>query len=264
MKHLPNLLTLANLFCGCIAIAFILNAQPFLASFNNSEQYWVYGTTQAYLGSIFIFAAAICDMLDGAAARALKVFSPIGKDLDSLADIVSFGVAPSMILFKMLWGAYMMEPNAMDVPMLAMTPAFLIACFAALRLAKFNVTSSTQKWSFIGMPTPAVGLFIASLPLINLYNPYGLGSYMQGKWILFIIIAVLCWLMVSNIRFFKLIPAKMSMAYMWPQLLLVIAAAVSIPTLKVATIQVLFILYILLSFVYKQPTENTAKEQTIY
>ena len=88
---------------------------------------------QPYWGSIFIFAAAVFDMLDGAVARALKVFSPIGKDLDSLADVVSFGVAPSMILFKMLWAAHMTQPDAMDVDMMLMSPAFLVACFSALR-----------------------------------------------------------------------------------------------------------------------------------
>src|SRR5688572_18056268 len=109
MKHLPNLLTLANLICGCIAIVFILNAQPFVSSFNEQD-YWVIGTEQAYMGALFILLAAVFDLLDGFAARALQVFSPIGKDLDSLADIVSFGVAPSMILFKMLWASYIAEP----------------------------------------------------------------------------------------------------------------------------------------------------------
>lgn len=258
MKHLPNLLTLANLFCGCIAIAFILNAQPFLANFSNGEQYWVYGTQQAYLGSLFIIAAAIFDMLDGLAARALKVFSPIGKDLDSLADIVSFGVAPSMILFKMLWGTYMSQPNAMDVPVLAMTPAFLIACFGALRLARFNTTATQQKSSFIGMPIPAVGLFIATLPLLNWYNPLGLGTMLQGKWTLYAIIGILCWLMVSGIRFFKIIPASLKLAYAWPQLLLIAVTAVAIPLLHVAAIPLAFIIYILLSLVYKQPQPSNA------
>lgn len=253
MKHLPNLLTLANLFCGCIAIAFILNAQPFLANAGTGDQYWVYGTQQAYLGSLFIFAAAVFDILDGLAARALKVFSPIGKDLDSLADIISFGVAPSMIIFKMLWGAYMREPFAMDAPMIAMTPAFLIACFAALRLAKFNTTSTEQKTSFIGMPTPAVGLFIATLPLLNWYNPMGLGTLLQGKWILYILIGVLCWLMVSRIRFFKLIPASFKPAYAWPQIVLIVVTAAAIPFLSVAAIPLAFVVYIVLSMIYKQP-----------
>ena len=95
MKHLPNLLTLANLFCGCIAITFILSAQNFTTSFNIDEYIEVPAVAQPYWGSVFIFLAAIFDMLDGFAARTLKVFSPVGKDLDSLADIVSFGVAPA-------------------------------------------------------------------------------------------------------------------------------------------------------------------------
>jgi CDP-diacylglycerol---serine O-phosphatidyltransferase len=258
MKHLPNLLTLANLFCGCIAIAFILNAQPFRANFNNGQEYWVYGTEQMYLGSLFIFIAAVCDLLDGAAARALKIYSPIGKDLDSLADMVTFGVAPSMILFKILWDSYMAAPNAFDAPMLAMAPAFLVACFAALRLAKFNVSADTQKRSFRGMPTPAVGLFIASFPLINAYNPFGLGEKMQSAWFIYLVIAIVCWLMVSNIRFFKLMPAKWTLAYCWPQLLLVIVALVGIPLLKAAVIPLVFLLYILLSFVYKYPETEPA------
>jgi CDP-diacylglycerol---serine O-phosphatidyltransferase len=253
MKHLPNLLTLANLFCGCIAIAFILNSQPFLSGMGNGDQYWVYGTEQAYLGGVFIGIAAIFDLFDGMVARALRVFSPIGKDLDSLADIVSFGVAPSMILFKMLWAASMSDVNAIDATMWDTAPAFVLACFAALRLAKFNVSADTQKTSFTGMPTPAVGLLIASFPLINWYNPYGLGSHMQGKWVIYAIIAVLCWLMVSNIKFIKLMPARWSMAYMWPQLVIAILTLVAIPVLKIAAVPFAFILYILLSLVYRQP-----------
>jgi CDP-diacylglycerol--serine O-phosphatidyltransferase len=250
MKNLPNILTLANLFCGCIAIAFILNAQPFFANFNG-EQYWVTGTEQAYYGSIFIFIAAVCDMLDGFTARALNVFSSIGKDLDSLADVVSFGVAPSMILFKMLWAAYMSNPNALDVNMLAMCPAFLVACFGALRLARFNVTSNEQKNSFQGLPIPAVGLLVASFPLINWYNPMGIGSKMQQAWILYIIIALVCWLMVSKMRFFKFIPSSFKMANIWPQLIIIIVAGLSAIFINVAAIPLAFLLYIVLSLIHK-------------
>ena len=261
MRHLPNLLTLANLVCGCIAIVFVLNSQPFrVAGSNPDEYYWVFGTEEAYWGSIFIGIAALCDLLDGFAARALQVFSPIGKDLDSLADVVSFGVAPSMILFKMLWSAYMGEPGALDVEMLATVPAFLVAAFAALRLARFNITAQQQKWSFTGMPVPAVGIVVASFPLINLYNPYQLGAFLQGKWTIYLVIAVLCWLMVSKIPFFKMIPAKWKMAYMWPQLILVIAALALVPFLNAAAIPVVFLLYILLSFIYKVPEELKAQE----
>lgn len=257
MKYLPNLLTLANLFCGCIAIAFVLNAQPFWADFQNGNYWAVFGTEQMYLGSLFIAVAAVCDLLDGAVARGLKIFSSIGKDLDSLADLVSFGVAPSMILFKLLWAAYMHEENALDVSMLAMAPAFLFACFGALRLARFNV-SAPQKGGFTGMPIPAAGIFVATLPLIAWYNPYGLGVYLQNKWIVYLIIFILGGLMVSRIPFIKLMPAKWKLAYTWPQLVLVMVTLAALPFLKIAAIPLTFIVYILLSLVYRRPAEEQA------
>lgn len=266
MKHLPNLLTLGNLFCGCIAIAYVLSAQPYLSmSVQNGalpNWQWIFGMEQMYMGSIFIGIAAICDMLDGFVARALKVFSPIGKDLDSLADVVSFGVAPSVIMFKFLWDALMQEKNAFDVSMLGMAPAFLIACFAALRLARFNITSDKQKGYFIGMPTPAVGILVGSFPAVMWMssNPASkaIASVLQNKWALYLIIALLCWLMVSGVKFIKMIPSGWSMAAAWPQLVIVIVAGISIPLFSVAAIPIAFVVYLLLSFIYKQP--GTAEE----
>ncbi|MBC7554280.1 MAG: CDP-alcohol phosphatidyltransferase family protein [Taibaiella sp.] len=260
MKHLPNLLTLGNLFCGCVAIAYILTAQPFVyRNYADGQLQWIMGTEQLYMGSLFILIAAFFDLLDGFTARALNVFSPIGKDLDSLADMVSFGAAPSMILFKCLWDALMQNKNAFDVSMVAMTPAFLIACFAALRLAKYNITASTQKSYFIGMPTPAVGLFIASFPLLLWNSPFRLPRFFQEYnhyvWLIYLIIALLCFLMVSNIRFFKMIPAKFKPAYYWPQAVILVAACVLIPLLKIAAIFPIFGLYIVLSVIYKHPSD---------
>lgn len=254
MKHLPNLLTLGNLMCGCIAIAFFLNSQPFLVAMNG-EEYWVTGTEQAQLGSLFILLAAVCDLLDGFVARALKLFSPIGKDLDSLADVVSFGVAPSMILFKMLWAAYMLEPHALNVPMLAMAPAFLLACFGALRLARFNVSAPAAGGGFTGMPIPAVGILVASFPLLNWPSPDVVGVYLQNKWVLYLVIALLCWLMVSRIHFIKLMPQRWKLAYCWPQLLIVVATLAAVPFIGASAIPLAFGLYIVLSLVYRAPED---------
>lgn len=251
MKHLPNLLTLANLFCGCIAITFILSAQNFTTAFNMGDYIEVPGIEQPYWGTVFIFLAAVFDLLDGFAARSLNIYSPIGKDLDSLADLVSFGVAPSMILFKMLWTSYMLLPQAMDVSVLAMSPAFLIAIFGALRLAKFNITSDEQKSFFKGLPIPAVGLLVASFPLIIWQNPMGLAHYFYNTWLIYLLIAVLCWLMVSKLSFFKFMPSKWNLANIWPQLIIIIVTVSSLPFLKSAAILVTFALYILLSFIYK-------------
>jgi len=249
MKHLPNILTLGNLFCGCIAISFIIGAQNFTTSFDINTYVEVPAVEQPYIGSLFIFLAAVLDMLDGAAARALKIHSPIGKDLDSLADVVSFGVAPAMILFKMLWAAYMAIPEAMDTNLLLTAPAFLIACFAALRLAKFNQSSDEQKNYFIGMPTPAVGLFVATFPLMQWQNPLFIWFY--KPWLLYAVIALLCWLMVSNIRFFKLLPEKWNMKNVSPRILLIAGSAAAIPLLGWGASLVAMGLYLVLSVMFK-------------
>lgn len=265
MKHLPNLLTLANLFCGCIAIAYILTAQPYTSMSIGDRGglpswQWVYGAQQMYYGSLFIGLAGLCDVLDGFVARALKVFSPIGKDLDSLADIVSFGVAPSMILFKYLWDSVMGERNAMDVNMLYMVPAFLIACFGALRLAKYNITADTQKSYFIGMPIPAVGILVASFPLVTWF-PSPITQYfnmlIHGRWSIYMIIAVLCFLMVSKIKFLKLLPSKLNLAQAWPQLIMLLFGVAGIFLIGLAaTIPLIFVLYLLLSLVCRYPKTN--------
>ncbi len=261
MKHLPNLLTLGNLFCGCIAIAYLLTAQPYVyRSVSDHSLQWIMGTEQIYMGSIFIGIAAICDMLDGFTARALNIFSPIGKDLDSLADVVSFGVAPSIIMFKCLWDTVMMGHDALDASMLSMCPAFLIACFAALRLAKYNITADSQKSYFIGMPVPAVGILVGSFPIILWNNSLNIPQVLHNKWALYGIIALMCFLMVSKIKFFKMIPPKMKLAYSWPQLVVVISALVAIPFLGFASIPLAFALYVLLSLVYKYPEEQTTAQ----
>lgn len=202
MKHLPNALTLANLFCGCIAIVFALHWQPYLRELSGQD-YWIPGTSQIYFSGFFILLAAFFDLLDGAAARLLGVESPIGKDLDSLADVVSFGVAPSMILMKLLWVAWMQDPKAVDISMWVMCPAFLLACFGALRLARFNNAPPTSSY-FTGVPIPAVGLLVASFPLIYFYNPMGAASIIKNQCFLYAIILLLSWLMNSKFKLFTL------------------------------------------------------------
>jgi len=254
MRHLPNILTLANLLCGCLAVVCILTAQPFLYvrpdnGMPEVSYAWAYGVQQIQWGAVFIFAAALFDLLDGFAARALKVFSPIGADLDSLADVVSFGVAPSAIIYKLLWECVSREMHVTDVDMLSLAPAFLIACFAALRLARFNV-SPAKGDSFTGMPVPATGIFVASLAWVNWDNPGGWTAYLfNSRWILYALIALLCYLMISKIRFMKLLPAQWKPAAMWPQLVLVIVTAIAIPLLRYNAIPLAFGLYIALSFV---------------
>lgn len=143
--HIPNFITLLNLLSGCIAIVFIFENQLTIA---------------AYL----IGLAAVFDFLDGFFARLLKAQSPIGKDLDSLADVVSFGLVPGMILFKLLGYSIGISTNTGITAFIPFI-AFLIPLFSALRLAKFN-NDKRQTEVFMGLPTPANAILIASFPLI--------------------------------------------------------------------------------------------------
>src|SRR6185437_13374434 len=183
MKNIPNLFTLLNLFFGCIAIIFIL--QNGIVVLNNPDGTQYIGTPERiWLASLFIGLAALVDFFDGLVARLFKATSPMGKELDSLADVVSFGVAPGMILFQLLRISCMSQENGVDVSVLWFLPAIIFPCAAAYRLAKFNI-DETQRYGFKGVPTPAAGLLIASLPLISWYTASPLvASAIGNKWVL--------------------------------------------------------------------------------
>lgn len=155
---IPNIITLANLLCGCFAIVLMFN----------HNLVWA-----AYLVGI----AAVLDFLDGFVARALKQFSPIGKDLDSLADMVTFGVVPGIMMFQLMKQSIIFGMHGDNPPgefltiSMAILP-FFITLFSALRLAKFN-NDTRQSDSFIGVPTPANSILICSFPLILFFLPGG-------------------------------------------------------------------------------------------
>lgn len=142
IRNIPNTITSCNLFCGCIA------------------SYWAFQGNYK-LALLFIILGAVFDFFDGMTARLLHVSSPIGKELDSLADDVTFGLAPAAIVFSLFKEVHY---PAFLAPIADIMPyaAFLIAVFSALRLAKFNL-DERQTSSFIGMPTPANALFWGSL-----------------------------------------------------------------------------------------------------
>jgi len=180
MKHIPNAITCCNLICGCIAVVFALR-----------------GLAPEALA--FIILGAVFDFFDGMTARLLGVSSPIGKELDSLADDVTFGVAPSTMLFHEL--SVMDYPTGIE-PLRDVLPyaAFIMAAFSALRLAKFNL-DERQATSFIGLPTPANALFWGSL-LIGAQT-----AIESTPWMVYVVLAMLavsCWLLVSEIPMFAL------------------------------------------------------------
>ncbi|MBG8554271.1 CDP-diacylglycerol--serine O-phosphatidyltransferase [Hymenobacter guriensis] len=193
-KHLPNALTCLNLLCGCVALTLILayDARPEYVS--SSEQQWQPLVQAAY----FIGLAAVADFFDGFVARALHVSSPIGKDLDSLADMVSFGVVPGAVLFKLLQYAL-----PASLPAWLAYLAFIVSIFSALRLAKFN-NDTRQTNSFIGLPTPANTLLVVSLPLILLNDRFGLQTYLLSPWVLLGLTVLLSYLLVAEIPLFAL------------------------------------------------------------
>ncbi|HYG19787.1 MAG TPA: CDP-diacylglycerol--serine O-phosphatidyltransferase [Ohtaekwangia sp.] len=172
IRHLPNFLTCCNLLCGCIGIVFILQDRNVPAIY-------------------FVLISGLFDFFDGFAARLLKVTSPIGKELDSLADVVSFGVLPAIVMYTLI-----AEHSTRDaLPYIA----FSIAAFSALRLAIFNI-DETQSDSFRGLNTPANTIFITSLAIV----PESVGRWLYQEWLLVCITLVFSLLMVSRIEFFAL------------------------------------------------------------
>ena len=200
MKQIPNLFTLLNLFLGATAIIFILQTGQTIAFINNEGYTMVDLPEKITWGAILIFCAAVVDFLDGFLALLFKATSPMGKQLDSLSDVVSFGVAPALIIYQLLRISYAQEENGLDISIAFLLPALIIACAAAWRLAKFNL-DETQQYSFKGLPTPAAGLFVASLPLILKSPPdlINITDYLINKWVLYIIIVLISFLMVSNL-----------------------------------------------------------------
>lgn len=182
IKHIPNSITCCNLLSGCISIVLMCNGY-------------------AVAAGIMIFVAAIFDFFDGFAARLLKAYSPLGAQLDSLSDVVSFGVAPSFIIYYYLDQIVGFEIAGFNIIPFA---AFFLAIFAELRLAKFNI-DDRQTTSFIGLPTPAMGLFVASLPFtLKSEMLVSMSKFITNQYFLLAIIILFSFLMVSEIPFFSL------------------------------------------------------------
>ena len=181
-QHIPNAITCSNLVSGCLSILFLTHNMPVKAA-------------------IMIFVAGLFDFLDGFAARLLHAHSPIGADLDSLSDVVSFGVAPGFIM-------YWLMSRSFDLPQWCIAGinvlpclAFLLPVFSAIRLAKFNI-DSTQKTTFRGIPAPGMAIFIASLPLA-LSQVHHLKDGVLSYWACLGIALIFSFMMVSRLRFFS-------------------------------------------------------------
>ena len=251
MKQIPNIFTLLNLFFGCLAIVAILQ-NGIVIQYSPDGTQFIDVPEKIWMASLFIGLAAVVDFLDGFVARLFKATSPMGKQLDSLADVVSFGVAPAMILYQFLRMSVAKEEDGIDTSIIWLLPAFIVACAGAWRLAKFNLDDS-QAYGFKGVPIPAVGLVVASLPLIY-WNSQSATviNLLLNKWILYGIILLLSWLMVSNLPMMALKFKDYSIKNNIPKLILLVAAITAAILLHWLAVPVVFVLYIILSLIFKQ------------
>lgn len=227
-RHIPNALTCGNLLCGCLGI---------VALFDD------WGIPAAY----FVWAACVFDFFDGFAARALKSSSSIGRELDSLADMVSFGVLPSILMYQMMKAS----TDIVWVPALG----FILAVFSALRLAKFNI-DERQRDGFIGVPTPANALMITGLQLLPAF-------WFSHDWSLAALIAItllFSWLMVSP---FPLLALKFK-TFAWKdnqlRFTLLAASVLLLLLLGQAAIVLVIIMYVILSLVGRRWSEGAVSK----
>ncbi len=182
--NIPNIITCLNLLCGCLSIFWGFS---YISDNNYIALDWA---------CVMIILGAIFDFFDGMAARALKISSPIGKELDSLADVITFGVAPSVLCYVLMAKAGFAGINLSWLPF----SAFIMAAFSALRLAKFNC-DERQTTSFIGLPTPANALFWLGMTYIYKID---FMDWMLNGWILLFLMLGCSYILISEIPMFSL------------------------------------------------------------
>ena len=220
-KHIPNLLTISNLICGCIALYFTFQGELVFT---------------AYL----IGLAAIFDFMDGAAARLLNISNPLGKELDSMADMVSFGLVPGSVVFHLLEETPLSQYSFM---------ALVIPIFSAYRLAKFNIDEN-QNENFIGLPTPANCLVFVSIPLITTFNSESTIAYLfEIPEILLIITILMSLALVSKINMFSLKFKNLKFQDNKFRFFIITISIMLLTWLEFSAIPLIILLYIMMSIV---------------
>ncbi|MBL0056061.1 MAG: CDP-alcohol phosphatidyltransferase family protein [Chitinophagaceae bacterium] len=251
MKQIPNLFTLLNLVFGCLAIVVTLQ-NGIIMQYNAEGNQLLEIPEKIAWASLYIGLAAVVDFLDGFVARLFKATSPMGKQLDSLADVVSFGVAPAMIIYQFLRMSLAREEDGLNASFFWLVPVFILAAASAWRLAKFNLDDS-QAYGFKGVPTPAMGLLVAALPMIYWHNDSEIvANLLLNKWFLYGLVVVLSWLMVSNLPLMALKFKDYTLKNNLPKLILLIIAGVAVWLLHWIAVPVIFVAYIILSLLFKK------------
>jgi CDP-diacylglycerol---serine O-phosphatidyltransferase len=252
LRSIPNLFTLLNLFFGCCAILFALQTEP-INIIQGDTRITVFNIPERiYIASVCIGIAGVIDFLDGFLARLFRATSDMGKQLDSLSDVVSFGVAPSIVIYQFLRIAYTREEDGLDVTIGWLIPAFIFACAGAWRLARFNIDQS-QSFHFKGVPIPAAGLLVASFPLIAYYDYFdgAVNNILFNKWFLYGMIIVLSYLMISTLPMIALKFKDRGLKNNLPKIILLIIALLSAVLVKWLAVPVVFAAYILVSLTFK-------------
>ena len=225
----PNLMTLGNLFCGCLGILAVYSGNLLFAS--------------SMMG-----IALILDWGDGFVARLLKQGSAIGKELDSLADMVTFGVLPAFILFFLM--NRLVQPFAYSeyIP-------FVLALFSALRLAKFNI-DTRQSDSFIGVPTPANAMIIGSLPFILQYNPE-FENLVLNTWVIIAYSLIMSYLLISEIPLFALKFKNFSWKDNAIKYVFLMISVLMLLILHFVAVPLIILLYVVISLIFKNKKEQS-------
>lgn len=229
-KHIPNTITLINLFCGCIALVFASNEQFEMAFF-------------------FVCLGIFFDFFDGFFARLFKVSSPLGLQLDSLADMVTSGVVPGFVMFKMMQSSsvFMNEGYLQYFPYLG----FIITLGSCYRLANFNI-DTRQTDSFIGLPTPANALFILSLPLVLEYyagTSLIVLEVLTDKWILLLISLFSAYILNAEIPLFSLKIKKFNFKDNALQVIFLVTCVLLLVFMDYLAIPLVIMFYVLLSII---------------
>jgi len=251
-RHIPNLITLLNLICGSIAVIFAVQGNLIMAA-------------------MFVGLGIFFDFFDGLAARSLNVKSELGLQLDSLADMITSGLVPGIVMFKLLikalpgdWNAYSATWDShtasnwieWNFPVLALL-GLLITAASGYRLAKFNI-DERQLDSFIGLPTPANALLILSLPLILAYQPHPIAvGIILNEWFLIGLTLVSCYMLNAEIPLFALKFSEWSFGANKVRYLFLIYCVVMLVLLQFIAIPLIIVSYVLLSLIVNRTSVTT-------
>jgi len=233
-KNIPNALTATNIICGTLSVYY------------TSEGLY-------YIAAWLIIIALFCDFFDGLTARLLNAYSDFGKQFDSLADLISFGIAPAFIIYEFFKSSLIINENNLininTINLIYLFSPIIIVLSSAIRLAKFNIDNKQSK-SFIGLPTPASAIFIVSFPLILTYQQSLLAMLvLSNKFFLLTVVLFLSIMMIAPIKLFSLKINNLSLKNNLHIYILMIFAIITLIMYKFIAIPFIIIFYILMSVI---------------